>query len=71
METQKLNHEQYTWLYEIRENTNFYNSLGALNRKLISKTLGTFEYDISTKNEINTIRDMWIRYVKLHNNKTI
>jgi len=67
----KLNTEQSRWLYKIRNNTNFYNSLNPTDTSLINNILSDDEYHVSSKEEIDTIRDLWIRYVKLNNHKDI
>jgi hypothetical protein len=67
----RLNTEQATWLYKIRDNTNFYNSLQQSDKNLIYNILSNREYQITSKEEIEVIRQIWIRYVKLNNHKDI
>lgn len=67
----KLNTEQATWLYEIRHDSNFYQSLEIKDRLIVFEILSNRFYDGDVREEINRIRDIWIRYVKLNNNKDI
>lgn len=66
-----INTKQAYWLRKISENDNFYKSLNVLDRALIHNLLVVREYNIEERGDINRIRDLWIRYVNLHNYKDI
>lgn len=66
-----LNNKQATWLYQIRDNENFYNSLSNIDRELITNILSNRTYHDDKKKNIDNIRAEWIRYIKINNNKDI
>jgi len=67
----KLNSEQATWLFKIREHQNFWNSLADEDKTMIHLILSSRDYNINLKGKIDDVRDKWIRYVKLTNHKDI
>lgn len=66
-----LNTEQYDWLYKIRDDGNFYKSLEKRDRLIVYEMLSHQYYDVDIRTDINRIRELWIRYVKLNSNKDI
>jgi hypothetical protein len=70
-EIEKLSTEQATWLYKIREDSNFYRSLTHEKKLLVYNILKDKHYRINLRDDIEIVRQLWIRYVKLNNHRAI
>ena len=66
-----LSTEQAKWLYEIRDDANFYQSIDRNDQVMVQTILQQRKYYHSERVYLEDIRQKWIRYVKLNNHKTI